>query len=213
MNSKRLTLERNEIAHNRGVTGHRPDAEGLRRIDVSGEPDHRQRARAAARRIVREPVREQPFRANDMAVRAVLQRRAQHVLGERIRAELERSRPERARQHERAGASRRVGNRWSRYSGFDFDGDGIGESAHPLLGPFERIEGANGSRASTCRARPLARWSWPLAACLPQRGASSDAHPLTGAPRRRGKGPRMARGRRTPALSTSCGPRGACARR
>ncbi|MCC7416206.1 MAG: nitrous oxide reductase family maturation protein NosD [Acidobacteria bacterium] len=35
------------------------------------------------------------------------------------------------------------GNRWSRYRGFDFDGDGIGESPHPVTGAFERIEGAN----------------------------------------------------------------------
>jgi parallel beta-helix repeat protein len=31
------------------------------------------------------------------------------------------------------------GNYWGRYGGFDFDGDGIGDSPHPLLGAFERI--------------------------------------------------------------------------
>ncbi len=35
------------------------------------------------------------------------------------------------------------GNFWSRYRGFDFDGDGVGDAPHPLLGAFERIEGAN----------------------------------------------------------------------
>jgi nitrous oxidase accessory protein len=35
------------------------------------------------------------------------------------------------------------GNYWSRYRGFDFDGDGIGEAPHPLVGAFERLEGAN----------------------------------------------------------------------
>ena len=35
------------------------------------------------------------------------------------------------------------GNYWSRYRGFDFDGDGIGDTPHPLLGAFERLEGAN----------------------------------------------------------------------
>ena len=35
------------------------------------------------------------------------------------------------------------GNYWSRYQGFDFDGDGIGESPHPVTGAFERIEARN----------------------------------------------------------------------
>jgi len=35
------------------------------------------------------------------------------------------------------------GNFWSRYRGFDFDEDGIGDAPHPLLGAFERLEGAN----------------------------------------------------------------------
>lgn len=35
------------------------------------------------------------------------------------------------------------GNHWSRYRGFDFDGDGIGDAPHPLVGAFERLEGTN----------------------------------------------------------------------
>ena len=35
------------------------------------------------------------------------------------------------------------GNYWERYRGFDFDGDGLGDGPHPMLGAFERLEGAN----------------------------------------------------------------------
>ena len=35
------------------------------------------------------------------------------------------------------------GNRWDDYRGFDFDGDGVGDAPHPLLGAFEKLEGAN----------------------------------------------------------------------
>ena len=37
------------------------------------------------------------------------------------------------------------GNYWSRYRGFDFDGDGIGDAPHAVVGAFERIEGLNAS--------------------------------------------------------------------
>lgn len=35
------------------------------------------------------------------------------------------------------------GNVWDRYRGFDFDGDGTGDSPHPVVGAFERIESSN----------------------------------------------------------------------
>ena len=35
------------------------------------------------------------------------------------------------------------GNYWSRYRGFDFDGDGVGDAPHPLVGAFEKLEGDN----------------------------------------------------------------------
>lgn len=33
------------------------------------------------------------------------------------------------------------GNWWGGYRGFDFDGDGVGESPHPIVGAFEQLEG------------------------------------------------------------------------
>ena len=35
------------------------------------------------------------------------------------------------------------GNAWDRYEGFDFDGDGLGDSPHRVVGAFERVEGNN----------------------------------------------------------------------
>ena len=35
------------------------------------------------------------------------------------------------------------GNYWARYRGFDFDGDGLGDAPHHVIGAFERLEGAN----------------------------------------------------------------------
>lgn len=35
------------------------------------------------------------------------------------------------------------GNAWSRYAGFDFDADGVGDTPHALLTPFAAIEAAN----------------------------------------------------------------------
>lgn len=40
-------------------------------------------------------------------------------------------------------ADRGRGNLWSGYRGFDFDGDGVGDAPHPLLGSFEKLEGNN----------------------------------------------------------------------
>jgi nitrous oxidase accessory protein len=72
------------------------------------------------------------------------------------------------------------GNTWSGYRGFDFDGDGIGESAHPLVTPFAAIEGSN----------PIARLflGTPIAAALELAARAGlapglgirDPHPLVG---------------------------------
>jgi nitrous oxidase accessory protein len=76
------------------------------------------------------------------------------------------------------------GNRWSGYQGFDFDDDGVGDSAHPLLTPFAAIEGAN----------PIARLflGSPIAAALALAARAGlvpgtgdrDPHPIAGSPPR-----------------------------
>jgi nitrous oxidase accessory protein len=84
------------------------------------------------------------------------------------------------------------GNRWSRYRGFDFDGDGIGDSAHPVVGAFERIEGAN-SVARLFLLSPIAA-GLELASNLGARFSTDalDEHPLTDVAPRPAHGPWIA---------------------
>jgi nitrous oxidase accessory protein len=73
------------------------------------------------------------------------------------------------------------GNSWDRYRGFDFDGDGIGDSPHPLVGAFERIEGAN--PAARLFLRSPAASGLELAARLGVAAAdASDDRPLVSGP-------------------------------
>ena len=81
-----------------------------------------------------------------------------------------------------------VGNRWSRYSGFDFDGDGIGESAHSLVRPFDRIEASNELARLYLQSPAAAALDLAARGVPGALGASSDAHPLTTTPDARGDG-------------------------
>jgi nitrous oxide reductase family maturation protein NosD len=74
------------------------------------------------------------------------------------------------------------GNFWSRYRGFDFDGDGIGDAPHPLLGAFERLEGAN--PAARLFLHSPAAAGLELAARLSGRGGADavDNRPLVRRP-------------------------------
>ena len=72
------------------------------------------------------------------------------------------------------------GNRWNRYRGFDFDGDGVGEAAHPVVGAFERIEGANPAARMFLQSPAAA--GLELAARLRgvDRSDAADSRPLVG---------------------------------
>lgn len=177
MNSKRLTLERNEFARNRGVT-----AVGLTLKDCDGSTVSDNRFTGNARGLQLD---------GSSSNRFVRNRFAQNDVAVRLLASAERNTfsanefvqnwsdvVESGRDSTNAWSVAGVGNRWSRYSGFDFDGDGIGESAHSLLRPFERIE------ASTDLARlylqsPAAGALDLAARAMPDAlGISSDPHPL-----------------------------------
>jgi nitrous oxidase accessory protein len=178
MNSKRLTLERNEFAHNRGVT-----AVGLTLKDCDASYVSQNRFTGNARGLQLD---------GSSANRFVKNRFAQNDVAVRLLASAERNTfsanefiqnwsdvVESGRDSTNAWSADGIGNRWSRYRGFDFDGDGVGESAHSLLRPFERIEGSNELarlylQSPAAGALDLAARSVPDAL-----GASSDQHPLT----------------------------------
>ena len=70
------------------------------------------------------------------------------------------------------------GNYWSGYRGFDFDGDGVGDAPHPVVGAFERLEGANPAVRLFLQSPAAA--GLELAATMsgnPQRDAL-DSHPI-----------------------------------
>jgi nitrous oxidase accessory protein len=180
MNSKRLTLERNEFAHNRGVTAvglTLKDCDGLKASDnrFIGNARGLQLDGSASNRFERNR-----FVQNDVAIRLLASAERNTFSGNEF-AQNWSDVVESGRDSTNAWSVAGVGNRWSRYSGFDFDGDGVGESAHSLLRPFERIEGANELarlylQSPAASALDLAARALPAAA-----GASSDDRPLTGA--------------------------------
>jgi nitrous oxidase accessory protein len=72
------------------------------------------------------------------------------------------------------------GNRWSRYRGFDFDGDGVGDTPHPLLGPFERLEGHQPATRLFLQSPAALALGLAASAGLAAPGGAIDAAPLAG---------------------------------
>ena len=142
MNSRRLVLDHNEFAHNRGVTA---VGLALKDCDASTISDNRFVRNARGLQLDGSSINtffRNQFFQNDTAVR--LQANAERNVFSRNSFQQNWSDVvESGGESSTAWSHERAGNRWSSYAGFDFDGDGIGEAAHPLLRPFERIEGAN----------------------------------------------------------------------
>jgi nitrous oxidase accessory protein len=178
MNSKRLTLERNEFARNRGVT-----AVGLTLKDCDESLVSQNSFTGNARGLQldgssRNRFIKNHFAQNDVAIR-LLASAERNTFSANEFVQNWSDVVESGRDSTNAWSVNGIGNRWSRYSGFDFDGDGVGESAHPLIRPFERIEGANELarlylQSPAAGALDLAARSVPNAL-----GASADPHPLT----------------------------------
>ena len=142
MNSRRLTLDRNEFSRNRGVT-----AVGLSLKDCDGSVVSGNTFTGNARGLQLDgssgnKFLNNEFSQNDTAVRLQASAERNTFAGNRFRQNWS-DVVESGGGGSTAWSHDRRGNRWDDYTGFDFDGDGIGDSAHPLVRPFERVEGAN----------------------------------------------------------------------
>ncbi len=70
------------------------------------------------------------------------------------------------------------GNLWSGYTGFDFDGDGVGETAHPLLKPFEQVEASNELARLYLQSPAAGALDLVARSTAKRTAASVDPHPL-----------------------------------
>jgi nitrous oxidase accessory protein len=75
------------------------------------------------------------------------------------------------------------GNAWSGYAGFDFDGNGVGDTPHPLLTPFAAIEGANPAARLFLRTPAAAGLALAARAGFGAGRVELDPAPLIAAPR------------------------------
>ena len=143
MNSRRIRIERNRIARNRGVPGI-----GLTLKDCDDSTIASNQIVDNARGLLLDGsssnrFSDNTFRANDTAVTLFSSAERNAFGGNEFVDNWSDRRSRAAATPARAGRIDGRGNYWSRYRGFDFDGDGIGDAPHPLVGAFERIEGAN----------------------------------------------------------------------
>jgi nitrous oxidase accessory protein len=142
MNSRRITLERNRFVDNRGVSGvgltlkecddsrvaSNEMAGNLRGLLVDG---------SSSNRFVGNT-----FRANDTAL-MLFSSAEQNVFSENRFVDNWSDLVLSGRDPGTRWTLNGRGNYWSRYRGFDFDDDGVGDAPHPILGAFEKLEGAN----------------------------------------------------------------------
>jgi nitrous oxidase accessory protein len=185
MNSKGLTLRGNRFIQNRGIS-----AIGLALKDCDGAliADNRfagngrglQLDGASNNRLIGNE-----FLQNDVAIRIVANTES-NVFSRNVFAGNWNAVVAGGRGSTNRWASGGIGNEWSGYAGFDFDGDGVGELPHPLAGPFEQVESRN-PFARLFLQSPAAG-ALALAARLSAAPAElTDPFPITPAPRRSGQ--------------------------
>ena len=142
MNSRRVRVDGNTLARNRGVPGigltlKDCDDSTIRKNQISGNARGLLLDGSSVNRFT-----DNTFRANDTAATLFSSAERNVFSGNQFVdnwSDLVLSGRDSGTRWSADGR----GNYWGRYRGFDFDGDGIGDTPHPLVGAFERLEGAN----------------------------------------------------------------------
>jgi nitrous oxidase accessory protein len=142
MNSRRIRIERNTISRNRGVPGigltlKDCDESTIRNNEISGNARGLLLDGSSVNRFT-----DNTFLANDTAA-TLFSSAEQNVFSGNQFIDNWSDLVLSGRDSGTRWSADGRGNYWSRYRGFDFDGDGIGDAPHPLVGVFERLEGAN----------------------------------------------------------------------
>lgn len=186
MNSRRLTLEGNHFAHNRGVA-----AVGLSMKDCDASLVSGNRFTGNVRGLqldgaARNRFLKNHFTQNDVAVRLLSSAERNTFSGNEFLQNWS-DVVESGGDSTNAWSLDGVGNRWSRYAGFDFDGDGIGETPHTLVRPFEQIEAANELARLYLQSPAAGALDLAARSTVQMRRAAIDEHPLTGLPQKRGR--------------------------
>jgi nitrous oxidase accessory protein len=181
MNSRRLTLERNEFIRNRGITAvglslKDCDASTVSQNHFSGNARGLQLDGSSSNTIVGNR-----FTQNDVAVR-LLASSERNTFSANVFLHNWSDVVESGADTTTAWSLAGIGNRWSRYSGFDFDGDGVGESPHPLLRPFEQVEASNELARLYLQSPAAGALDLAARSASRARAGSTDPYPLTGTP-------------------------------
>ena len=182
MNSRRVRIEGNTIARNRGVPG---VGMTLKDCDNSTIRDNQIAANARGLLLDGSSLNRftgNTFRANDTAA-TLFSSAEQNVFSGNQFVDNWSDLVLSGRDSGTRWTADGRGNYWSRYRGFDFDGDGIGDAPHPIVGAFERLEGTN--PAARIFLQSPAAAGLELAARLsgPAAADAVDDHPLVRGPR------------------------------
>ena len=181
MNSRRIRVERNGFARNRGVPGVGITLKDCDDSLVAGNDIVENARGLLVDGSSSNAFRDNVFRANDTAV-TLFSSAESNRFGGNAFVDNWSDVVLNGRDSMTRWSIDGRGNYWSRYRGFDFDGDGIGDRPHPILGAFEQLEGANAAARIFLQSPAAA--GLELARRLTNRAAPDaiDEHPLVRPP-------------------------------